>query len=103
MRHGFLQAIKQARITPHQQLRRSCRASLHAFSLILRPAHLSVHCLTMSGGVVYIPHGYMHKGQSRFIVALPMKRRMNDEFSPWKRACQTSTLPLRNSKSQEVA
>ncbi len=103
MNPSILQAIKQVRITHHQQLRRSCRASLHAFSLILRPAHLSVHCLTMSGGVVYIPHGYMHTRQSRSIGKATNKRRMNDYFSPWKRACQTSTLPLRNSKSQEVA
>ncbi|HYU72226.1 MAG TPA: hypothetical protein VEL31_06065 [Ktedonobacteraceae bacterium] len=103
MNPSILQAIKQVRITHHQQLRHSCGASLHAFSLILRTGHLFVHCLTMSGSVVCIPHGYMHNQYRRSIGKATNQRRMNDYFSPWKRARQTSTLPLRNTKSKEVA
>ncbi len=103
MQTTLSQAVKQARKTGDQCDQRATGASLYAFPPVLRPAHLSVHCQTMSGGGVCIPHGYMHNGQSRSIGKATKKRRTNDDFSPWKRACQTSTLPLRNVKSQEVA
>ncbi|HYU73127.1 MAG TPA: hypothetical protein VEL31_10655 [Ktedonobacteraceae bacterium] len=103
MQTTLSQAVKQARKTGDQCDQRATGASLYAFPPVLRPAHLSVHCQTMSGSGVYIPHGYMHNRYCRAFGKATNKRRMNDYFSPWKRACQTSTLPLRKSKSQEVA
>ncbi len=82
MNPSILQAIKQVHITHHQQLRRSCGASLHAFSLIVRTGHLFIHCLTMSGSGVCIPHGYMHNRYRRAFGKTTNKRRGNDERAP---------------------
>ncbi len=103
MHATFSQAIKQARKTDNQCAQRAIEGRLYAFSLLVRTGYLSVHCQTMSGSVVCIPHGYMHTKQSRSIGKTANKRRTNDERTPKKRVSWTATLSLRNTKSQEVA
>src|SRR6266487_3480647 len=99
----IVQATKKGYIHLRRPFQRPDRASLHAAHPVLNTLHLLVHCSTMLDHVVYSLIGYMHKRQNRAIGKATNKRRMNDYLSPKKRACQTSTLPLRNSKSQEVA
>src|SRR6266536_3665905 len=88
------QAIRQARFTACQWPQPPSRASLCTSLPILRTLHLSVHCLTMLGHIVYSLIVYMHNGQSRSIGKATNKRRTNDYSSPKKRACFPTILLL---------
>jgi hypothetical protein len=72
------QAIKQTSKNSFQRVERATEASVHAFSLILKTVHLSVHCQTMLDRVVYRPTGYMHNEQSHAVGKTTNKRLIED-------------------------
>ncbi|HYU75843.1 MAG TPA: hypothetical protein VEL31_24480 [Ktedonobacteraceae bacterium] len=82
MQTTLSQATRQARKNGNQCAQRAIQARLYAFSLIVRTGHLPVHCRTMSGSVVCIPHGYMHNRYRRAFGKATNKRRGNDERAP---------------------